>query len=111
MEVEIAARHGHLSPEHMAEVRSRAEKLVHYYDRLTYVTVTADLSVAHEKTVEVIAKCEHKHDFVGVGVGPDVLVALGLATDKVKVQIKHHKERTQDHRRDPSHGGPDGIRA
>ena len=95
----------------MVAVRERAEKLVHYYDRLTFIMVTVNLEHAHEKSVEVIAKCEHKHDFVGVGEGPDLLIAMGHATDKVKVQIKHHKERTQDHRRDPSHGGPEGIRA
>jgi len=108
--VEIAARHGHLSADHKAELQEKAGKLVHYYDRLTFISVTADLQ--HEdKSVEVVAKCEHKHDFVGVGTGPDVVVALGHAMDKVKQQIKHHKERLQDHRRDPSHGGPEGIRA
>ena len=39
-----------------------------------------------------------------------VLLALSAAIEKVKQQIKHYKERLQDHRRDPSHGGTDGVR-
>lgn len=106
MQVEVAVRHGHLSPEHMLEVRERAGNLVHYYDRLTFIQVTADVA-APEKTVEIHCKCEHAHDFVGVGVGPDLMAAFVAAKDKVKQQLRHHKERTQDHRRDPSH---DGVR-
>ena len=29
--------------------------------------------------------------------------AFNLAADKIKQQIKHYKEKLQDHRRDPSH--------
>jgi len=37
-----------------------------------------------------------------------VLTALNLAADKIKQQIKHYKEKLQDHRRDPSHNDVSG---
>jgi putative sigma-54 modulation protein len=37
-----------------------------------------------------------------------VAAAFNLASDKIKQQIKHYKEKLQDHRRDPSHNGADG---
>jgi ribosome-associated translation inhibitor RaiA len=38
------------------------------------------------------------------------MVAVNATVDKLKQQIKHYKEQLHDHRRDPSHGGPAGIK-
>ena len=108
MKVEISTRHGHLSPEHQAEIREKAEKLLHYFERLMFIEVTVDLQ-HDDKVVEVIAKAEHKHEFVGQCQAPDVIVALGSAIAKIKTQISHYKQKLQDHRHDPSHGGVQGI--
>lgn len=109
MQVKVSARHGHLSEEHQTELRERAEKLLHYFDRLTFIEVTVVFHKGEDKEVEVLATAEHKHEFVGHGRGPDLLPALGTAIEKAKQQIKSYKERVQDHRRDP-HGGPDGAK-
>lgn len=109
--MKVSARHGHLSEEHQAQVRERAEKLLTFFDRLTFIEVTVDFQKGEEKAVEVIATAEHRHEFVGHGSGPDVLLAVAAAIDKAKQQIKHYKERLQDHRRDPSHGGSGGVKA
>ncbi|MGL6073288.1 MAG: HPF/RaiA family ribosome-associated protein [Fimbriiglobus sp.] len=108
MKVQIAARHGHLSEEHQAEVAEKAEKLLHFFDRLMFITVTIDLQKA-ERLVEIVAEAEHKHQFVGHDSHTDMIVALNHAIAKVKTQIGHYKQKLQDHRRDPSHGGPEGI--
>jgi putative sigma-54 modulation protein len=110
VQVKVSARHGHLSEEHQGEIREKAEKLLHYFDRLTFIEVTVVFLKGEDKEVEVLATAEHKHEFVGHGNGPDVMLALGGAIEKAKQQIKHYKERVQDHRRDP-HGGPDGVRS
>ena len=110
MQVEIAARHGHLSQVHQDEIRQKAEKLLHYYARLTYIMVTVDFA-RPELQLELVCKCEHKHDFVAVASGYELGGVMCAACEKVKIQLGHHKERTQDHRRDPSHAGPSGIRA
>jgi putative sigma-54 modulation protein len=105
VQVKVSARHGHLSEEHQAQLREKAEKLLTYFDRLTFIEVTVEFCKGEEKAVEVIATAEHKHEFVGHGTGPDVLLAVAGAVEKAKQQIKHYKERLQDHRRDPSQGG------
>ena len=112
MQVKVSARHGTLGEAHHAEITERAEKLLHYFERITFITITVDLAEdhKHQRTVEVQVDTEHKHDFVGIAHGEDVMTVVGAAIDKVKVQIKHYKEKVQDHRHNPSHGGLDGKR-
>jgi putative sigma-54 modulation protein len=107
VQVTVSARHGHLSDEAQKLLQEKAEKLLHYFDRLTAIAVTVDLHREREGkvTVEIIAHAEHKHEFVAADKDGDVNHAFGLAADRIKQQIKHHKEKLQDHRRDPSHNG------
>jgi putative sigma-54 modulation protein len=107
--VTVSTRHGHLTDEHQAQVREQAEKLLHFFDRLTIISVTVDLKQAGEIGVEVVAHAEHKHEFVGHAHAADLLAATHGAVEKAKQQIKHYKEKLQDHRRDPSHGGTQGL--
>lgn len=100
MDVRIAARHGHLSEEHQIEIRAKAEKLLHYFDRLNFIEVTIDLAHASMKDVEVLTKAEHKHEFVGHAKGEDLLLTVAAAVEKAKHQVTHYKEKIQDHRRD-----------
>jgi len=108
VKVEVSARHGHLSIEQQAEIREKAEKLLHYFERLTFIEVTVDLQHV-DKLVEVVAHSEPKHQFVAHESAPDLIAALTHAIAKVKTQIGHHKQKLQDHRHDPSHAGPEGI--
>lgn len=107
VQVKLSVRHGHLNEEHQLRITQKAEKLLHFFDRLIMIEVTVDLS-GPDKHVEVIAEAEHKHEFVGHGHDPDVLVSARSAIEKVTQQIKHYKDTIQDHRRAPSHGGTEG---
>ena len=98
MQVKIAIRHGHMTEEHQQLISAKAEKLLHFFDRLIMIEVMVDLA-GHDKHVEVIAEAEHKHEFVGNGTAPDAMVAAAMAIDKVLHQIKHYKDTIQDHRR------------
>ena len=106
VQVKISARHGHLAPESQAEIRERTEKLLHFFDRITFIEVTVDCGDESKPEVEVIATVEHKQEFVSRDSGPELLTVLTRVLDKVKQQVKHYKERVQDHRRDPSHNNP-----
>ncbi len=103
MQVKISARHGHLSDSAQQSMREKAQKLLHYFERLTIIEVTVDL---HEdaKTVEVLALAEHKHEFVARETNGEAQVALDMALDKVIHQLRRYKEKIQDHRRTPSAG-------
>jgi putative sigma-54 modulation protein len=108
VQVNVSARHGHLDDDTQAQLQEKAEKLLTFFDRLTSIGVTVDLSTPRtEKTVgvEILAKAEHKHEFVAHENGADVLAAFNLAADKIKMQLRHYKEKLQDHRRDPADHG------
>lgn len=110
MTVTVSARHGHLSEEHQAQVREKAEKLGHFFDRLMTVTVAVDLQKVGDIGVEIVATAEHKHQFVGQCHAASLDAATHGAVEKCVQQIKHYKERIQDHRRDPSHGSTEPTR-
>lgn len=107
MQVTVSARHGHLNDETQKQLQDKAEKLLTYFDRLTAIAVTVDLHRDRDGKlgVEILAHSEHKHEFVATDRDDDVQHAFNLAADRIKQQIKHHKEKLQDHRRDPSHNG------
>lgn len=110
MQVTVTARHGQLDSSTQAALQDKAEGLLRYFDRLVFIGVTVDLHRNHhdEARVEIQAKAEHKHEFVATEQNADVAAAFNLAADKIKQQIKHYKEKLQDHRRDPSHNDVGG---
>jgi putative sigma-54 modulation protein len=115
VQIKISVRHGHLSDSIQQFIREKAEKLLHYFERLTMIEVTVDLKRAEEdkRRVEILAQAEHKHDFVASETHHDVLAAVDLVVDKLESQLRRYKEKIQDHRRTPSTGqvagapGPD----
>ncbi len=109
MQVKVSARHGHLDEASQNEIREKAEKLLHFFERVTLIEVTIELR-GLMKHAEILVDAEHKHDFVAHAEADDLMTAVNGAIDKMKQQIKHYKEKIQDHRRAPSHGGAEGIR-
>jgi putative sigma-54 modulation protein len=104
VQVKISVRHGHLNEATQQQIREKAEKLLHFFNRLTLIDVTVDLQDPLRKTVEFLAKSEHKHDLFARESHEDLLGALELAYDKMVSQIHKHKEKLQDHRRDRALG-------
>ena len=110
MQVKLSVRHGTMTEEHQAIIAAKAEKLLHFFDRLIMIEVMVDLA-GHDKHVEVLAEAEHKHEFVGNGSAPDAMVAAAIAVEKVVHQIKHYKDSIQDHRRTPARGDAEGAKS
>jgi putative sigma-54 modulation protein len=113
VQIKVSARHGHLSDEHQAEITAKVEKLLHYFERLTMIEVTADLAgngSAHQKAVEIRVDAEHKHDFVATHSDADLMSAVTGCVKKMEQQLRHYKEKVQSHRGNPSHGGEQGIK-
>jgi putative sigma-54 modulation protein len=103
VQIKIAARHGHLSELHQKELQEKADKLLHFFDRISMIEVTVDLQDKLHKEVEILVDAEHKHDFVARERSEELLAAMDLAVDKIRQQIHKYKERIQDHRR-PARG-------
>jgi putative sigma-54 modulation protein len=100
VQIKISIRHGHLNDNHQQQIRAKAEKLLHFFNRLTIIEVTIDLKDENSKEVEFHARAEHKHEFVAKDRHSDLMAAVDLALDRVSHQIHKYKERLQDHRRD-----------
>jgi len=98
VQIKVSARHGHLNDDHQKEIRERAEKLLHYFDRLSMIEVTVDLGDKIRKRVEILVDAEHKHDFVAHDEHEELIAAVDLAVDRIKQQIHRYKEKIQDRR-------------
>ena len=103
MQIKISVRHGHLNDATQQFIREKAEKLLHFFERLTMIEVTVDLK-KEAKLVEFLVQAEHKHDFVARESNTDVMAAVDVALDKLALQLRRYKEKIQDHRRTPSTG-------
>ena len=81
MQVTVSARHGHLDDATQPILQEKAETLLRFFDRLTSIGVTVDLHRDHagKVKVEIIAKAEHKHEFVSTEEDEDVAAALHAA--------------------------------
>jgi putative sigma-54 modulation protein len=102
VQIKISVRHGHLGDTVQQHIRSKAEKLLHYFERLTQIEVTVDLRNDLHKEVELVVQAEHKHDFVARENGADVLAAVDLAVSKLEGQLRRYKDKIQDHRGTPA---------
>ena len=103
MQIKISVRHGHLNEATQQFIRDKAEKLLHFFERLTMIEVTVDMQ-KDQKRVEFLVQAEHKHDFVAHDSHTDLLAAVDLVLDKLSLQLRRYKEKIQDHRRTPSTG-------
>ena len=103
VQIKIAARHGHLNDNTQQFIREKAEKLLHFFERLTMIEVTVDLN-GDEKHVEFLVQAEHKHNFVDREKNANLHAAVDLVLDKIEGQLRRYKEKIQDRRRTPSTG-------
>jgi putative sigma-54 modulation protein len=108
VQIKISARHGHLSEATQQFIRDKAEKLLHFFERLMLIEVTVDLK-EDAKSVEFLLWAEHKHQFVAREHNKDILAAVDLVMNKLQGQLRRYKEQLQDRRRTPSAGEVTGA--
>jgi len=98
VQIKLSARHGHLTDAHQQEIRQKAEKLLHVFDRISMIEVTVDLGDKIFKKVEILVDAEHKHDFIARDQHEELMAAVDLAVDRIKHQVHRYKEKIQDRR-------------
>jgi putative sigma-54 modulation protein len=98
VQIKLSARHGHLTDAHQQDIRQKAEKLLHIFDRISMIEVTVDLGDKIFKKVEILVDAEHKHDFIAHDQHEDLMAAVDLAVDRIKHQVHRYKEKIQDRR-------------
>jgi putative sigma-54 modulation protein len=103
VQIKISARHGHVTEATQQYIRDKAEKLLHYFQRLMMIEVLVDFK-EDDTLVEFLVSAEHKHDFVASERNKDIQAAVDLVLHKLEQQVRKYKEKIQDHRRTPSTG-------
>ena len=102
MQINIAARHGHLSEATQEKIRAKVEqRLPRLFERLQAIDVIVDLEHKDTPTVTLQVSAEHKHDFVAVESTADLITAVDGAVHKIEQQIRKYKQKVQDHHKTP----------
>ena len=98
MQINVSARHGHLSPASQSKIESKVGRLTRYFDRLTALNVTVDLQNSALPGVEIVASSEHFHELVSHEVAPQLWRSVDGAVQKMEQQLRKHKEKIRDHK-------------
>ena len=98
MQINISARHGHLSTQTQALITEKVEKVKRLHDRLTSIIVTCDLENKDVPTVEVRVVAEHAGEFVATDKNENLIAALDSVIHKVEQQLRKYKEKLTEHR-------------
>ena len=99
MQVRISTRRGELSQATQEKITKKVEKLQRFFERLTAIDVTVDLTRAEEPVIEVLVSAEQANDFVAKDSSKDMFGSLDTIIAKLEQQIKKYKEKIQNHNR------------
>lgn len=98
MQINISARHGHLSAGTQEKITEKVEKLKRFNERMTSIQVTVDLEHRESPNVEIRVTAEHSEECVASADGDNALAALDVAVHRVEAQLRKHRERQTGHR-------------
>ena len=98
MQINISARHGHLSPGTQDKISEKVESIRRLFDRITAIQVVVDLEHRDEPGVEIKILAEHHDEFIATAKAENVLAALDGTIDKIEAQVRKFKERLKDHK-------------
>ena len=99
MQINISARHGHLSQRTQERISEKATKLRRFFERLTAINITADVKDETAVKVEIQVSAEHTDDFIATETSGSLMTAVEGTIHKLEQQIRRHKEKLiQAHR-------------
>lgn len=101
VQLDISIRHGHLSEASQAKLKSKAERLGRYFDRLTAIEIIVDLNDEQSPQVDIKVSAEHRHDFVAREKTDSLMKSFESAAQKIEQQLRKYKERIQQRHRNP----------
>lgn len=102
VQVNVSARHGHLSPASQSKITAKVSRLKRYFDRLTALNVTVDFGNKALPAVEIVASAERFHDLVSHEHAAQLWRSVDGAVQKMEQQLRRHKEKVRDHKHAPS---------
>jgi putative sigma-54 modulation protein len=99
VQVQISARHGHLSEASQQHITAKAEKLLRIFDRLTSIEVIVDLKDSNNPYVDAKVSAEHKHDFVAHDQSDNLMASIDAVLRRLEQQLRKYKEKVQERHR------------
>ena len=99
MQVSISVRHGQLAESTQDKLKSKAEKIGRFFDRLMSIEIVVDMQNEQEPAVEILVSAEHKHDFVASDKSGSLLAATDAAVHKIEQQLQKYKQKAQQKHR------------
>ena len=102
MQINISARHGHISDETQAKIKEKLEKL-NRFQGLSAIEATVDLEHRDAPNVDLKVSAKHKHDFVAVCESMELMAAIDDVVEKMEQQLRKYKKKVQDRHRGPGH--------
>jgi putative sigma-54 modulation protein len=103
VQIKISTRHGQVSEQTQSRITAKMEKLIRFFDRLTVIEVTIDLSHRDDPRVDLKVSAEHKHDFMATDRSDDLMASIDKVVDKMEQQLRKYKQKVQDRHRGPGH--------
>jgi putative sigma-54 modulation protein len=98
VQINISARHGHLSPRTQEKISDKVESIGRLFDKITAIQVVVDLEHREEPSVEVKVLAEHHDEFIATVKAESIAAALDGVIDKVEAQVRKFKERLKEHK-------------
>jgi putative sigma-54 modulation protein len=98
VQINISARHGHLSAETQDKIREKLEKLRRLSDRVSAIEATVDLEHVESPSIELRLSVERNDDFIAAEASTSVMAALDGAIHKIEQQLRKHKDKRRDRR-------------
>jgi putative sigma-54 modulation protein len=99
VQINISARHGHVSEETQEKIREKLEKLPRIYDRITAIELTIDLERREMPLVDVKVSAKHTPDFLASSMSENLLSSIDNVVEKLEQQLRKHKGKMQDRHR------------
>jgi putative sigma-54 modulation protein len=99
MQISTTARHCELDTELRAFAQARLEKITRFARDIqeARLIVTAEKS---RHVAEITLRLDH-HELVSREASPEMRTAIDGAVDRIEEQLRRHKDRRSDHKREP----------
>ena len=104
--IDLTDRHDRHPDDVRAYAVEKAEKLVHYFDKVHHIEIILDVE-NEQHCVDVHVYANHNLHFVGHASNESVMAGIDRVVDKLERQVIRAKERLKDHHRgDTAHKTP-----
>jgi putative sigma-54 modulation protein len=98
VQINISARHGHLSETTQQKIREKLDHLTRFFERISSIQFVEDLENKEALKVDLHVSAEHKHDFVAHETADELIRAVDGVVQKMEQQLRKYKEKIQNPR-------------